>query len=127
MHAEAQPALVLTPQVYKTLRAQANACRVPAKKWDLLQAAHIVGQRYFLPHMETHFMMLRLAWQTRNWHEVFGQLFRLSLVPLGHALARLPAGNPGTAEVSAFASQPIPPHLRAIILRATPMETGRSA
>ena len=39
--------------------------------------------------------MLGLAWRTRDWSEVAGQVLRLALVPLGHLSGRLPLGNPG--------------------------------
>lgn len=46
--------------------------------------------------------MLLLAWEKRMPKEVLGQLFRLALVPLGYLLKRLPIGNSGRADISAF-------------------------
>jgi len=46
--------------------------------------------------------MLRFAFATRDYPELWGQLFRLSLVPIGHLLGKLPSGNIGRAIVSAF-------------------------
>ena len=62
--------------------------------------------------------MLRLALRTRDLREALGQIFRLSLVPFGHLLGRLPIGNPGTADVSAFSTQEIPHSLRKLIANA---------
>ena len=43
------------------------------------------------------------------------QLLRLALVPLGHALARLPMGNIGRARVSAFAPMAPRPEITQLI------------
>ena len=77
------------------------------QRWLLLEAAHVVGQTRIRPHLQVHFLMLGLALETRVTSEVFGQLFRLVLVPLGHAFGRLPIGNSGRSNVSAF--KPMPP------------------
>ncbi len=89
----------------------------------LLQAAHIVGQQHLALHWDSHALMLGLAWQSRNVREVLGQLIRLSLVPLGHWMGRLPAGNPGTSDVSAFAPQAISPALQERMARAAQMKS----
>lgn len=75
-------------------------------RWAWLEAAHVVGQTELRLHWAAHTAMLRFAIQTRNLREVAGQLLRLALVPLGHLLQRLPAGNIGRATVSAFATMP---------------------
>ncbi len=71
-------------------------------RWTWLMAAHVVGQRDWRLHLHRHWCMLLLALQTRDGLEVAGQLLRLALVPAGHVLGRLPAGNVGRATVSAF-------------------------
>ncbi len=103
---------------YSTLRIQATKCIDLQSKWQLLQAAHIVGQRNFWLHIDSHLLMLQLALRTRDWTEAAGQVFRLVLVPFGHLLGRLPVGNPGTADVSAFSTQEISPRLRDLIAKA---------
>nr|WP_315493548.1 DUF3703 domain-containing protein [uncultured Rhodoferax sp.] len=72
------------------------------QRWHLLEAAHIVGQTRFEPHLRVHVAMLNLAWQSKDLPELAGQLFRITLVPVGHLVGRLPIGNPGRANVSAF-------------------------
>jgi hypothetical protein len=62
--------------------------------------------------------MLQLALRTQDWIQAVGQIVRLCLVPFGHLLRRLPVGNPGTADVSAFSTQEIPPCLRNLIAKA---------
>lgn len=81
------------------------------QKWLLLEAAHVMGQRHFKPHLKVHIRMLVLAWNTNDLPEVSGQLFRICLVPLGHLLGRLPIGNPGRANVGAFKPMDLSPEL----------------
>lgn len=85
------------------------------EQWRWLAAAHIVGQPHFLLHLHSHALMLRLALRTRDGAEALGQALRLLLVPIGHALARLPAGNTGRANVSAFRPMEVSGELRALI------------
>ena len=93
--------------------------RLPSEEimsqWDYLSAAHIVGQTNFLLHSKVHLAMLQLALHQRNWSEIFGQMFRLSLVPLGHLFQRLPLGNSGRSNVNAFKTMSIEPKIARLI------------
>jgi len=71
-------------------------------------------------------LMLRLALSNRDWGEVAGQGFRLALVPLGHALGRLPAGNIGRSTVSAFQPMTLSPQTRRLIAQAR-MHAGKTS
>ncbi len=84
------------------LRARQTPIGNGEQRWHLLEAAHIVGQTRFGPHLKVHLAMLALAWELKDLPEVAGQVFRIALVPLGHLIGRLPIGNPGRANVSAF-------------------------
>lgn len=95
-----------------TLSAEAGA------RWEWLEAAHLVGQHDFSLHWMSHTAMLRYALQNRDPGEAAGQVFRLALVPLGHLLKRLPAGNSGRARVSAFAPMPVDKRLGELIRQA---------
>jgi len=86
--------------------------------WLYLEAAHVLGQLHIKPHLHTHAHMLRLALRSRDWAEAAGQVLRLALVPLGHLSGRLPLGNPGRSNVSAFAPLPVRPELAELIGRA---------
>jgi hypothetical protein len=86
--------------------------------WDLLCAAHIAGQHIFPLHIQTHLAMLSFAWQHKQYSEAAGQVFRLILVPIGHALQRLPKGNSGRADISAFKPMEVPPKLQSLIAQA---------
>ncbi len=90
----------------------------PSRRWQWLEAAHVLGQSVMALHWRSHTTMLRYAIQQRDLSEVQGQLLRLALVPLGHALARLPAGNVGRADVNAFKPMEPDPVLRALIDQA---------
>lgn len=68
-------------------------------QWTWLMAAHVVGQHDPALHFDSHRRMLALARQTRDRGEVMGQLLRIALLPLGHLLRRIPAGNIGRATV----------------------------
>ena len=85
------------------------------QRWRLLMAAHVAGQHRLRLHWDSHVRMLGQAWRERDLRELAGQLLRLALVPLGHALRRLPAGNVGRATVSAFATMRPPADVEALL------------
>lgn len=91
------------PLVYRRLVA-ACAAATPGRlsleeRWSWLMAAHVVGQHDVALHFDSHRRMLGLARESRDWAEVAGQLLRIVLLPLGHLLGRIPAGNVGRATV----------------------------
>ena len=73
------------------------------------------GQRDFGRHWRMHVTMLRAAWALRDGRELLGQLLRLSLVPLGHLFGRLPLGNTGRSNVSAFTPMDVPADLKRLL------------
>ena len=87
----------------------------PAAALTPLQRTHLLGQRDFGPHLRVHLHMLRSAWALRAGHEMRGQLLRIVLTPIGHLTGRLPRGNTGTSNVSAFEPMPIAPELRPLL------------
>jgi hypothetical protein len=96
-------AVAFDPALFQALLSQHQQALAPGQRWLLLEAMHVVGQTRLVPHWISHWRMLAQARQDGDWAELFGQLMRLALVPLGHTLGRLPLGNPGRANVSAFA------------------------
>ena len=80
-----------------------------------LERAHVLGQTRFVPHLRVHLRMLRVGWRQRDGREVLGQLLRIALVPVGHLTRRLPLGNTGGANVSAFRPMPVPPELQRLV------------
>lgn len=85
------------------------------ERWTWLMATHVVGQQDLRLHWDSHLRMLRLAARQRDPSEVLGQLMRLALVPLGHALGRLPVGNVGRATVNALRPMEPPPEVRRLM------------
>ncbi|WP_082132827.1 DUF3703 domain-containing protein [Pelagerythrobacter marensis] len=83
--------------------------------WHHLERAHVVAQDRLGPHCVSHWRMLELAWRTRDWRELLGQIFRLSLAPIGNITGRLPIGNSGRSNVSAFARMEIEPEISRVL------------
>ena len=83
--------------------------------WRHLERAHIVAQGMLVPHIYSHWQMLRLAVRTSDVREILGQLARLALAPLGNLTGRLPIGNTGRSDVSAFVHMDIPADLQSIL------------
>ena len=96
---------------YREARQRADT----AAAWRALERAHILSQPVLSIHMVTHFEMLKHAFHTRNGKEIAGQLTRLALAPFGSLTGRIPFGNTGRANVSAFKPMPIPDDLRVIL------------
>ena len=90
-----------------------------AAAWTALERAHILSQPYLGPHLANHLAMLGLAFELREWRETVGQIVRLALAPLGALTGRIPVGNTGRSNVSAFQSMPVPPDLVAKIEAAS--------
>ena len=96
--------------------ARASLVRsAPVLALDQLERAHVLGQHDFVRHAQVHVLMLCAAWALGDRREIRGQLLRLALVPLGHLFRRLPAGNTGRSNVSAFAPMDVPPDLRRLL------------
>lgn len=78
-----------------------------------LERAHILGQRWYITHIQTHFHMLRLALKQSDDREARGQLVRLIGAAPFHLAGWVPVGNTGGADVSATLPMPIPSDLQA--------------
>ena len=87
----------------------------PEERWSWLMAAHVVGQHQVGLHFDSHRRMLGFARETRDWGEVTGQLLRLSLLPLGHLLGRIPLGNIGRSTVGVTARMEPPEPVQRLI------------
>lgn len=108
------------PEVFLALLARYSAAPVAdtSGRWLLLEAAQVVGQTRLGPHLKTHTLMLGPARQDGDWPEATGQLLRLTLAPLGHVVGRLPIGNSGRSNISAFQPMPIRDDIAAVISQA---------
>ncbi|MEL6540281.1 MAG: DUF3703 domain-containing protein [Pseudomonadota bacterium] len=87
----------------------------PEQAWNHLERAHIIAQSKLGPHLFSHWKMLGLAVRSGDAREVVGQIMRLLLAPLGNLTGRLPIGNTGRSNVSAFTHMQIPADLQAIL------------
>lgn len=83
--------------------------------WRALERAHILSQPYLGLHLTNHWEMLTFAIFERDTREIIGQIVRLALAPLGSLTGRIPIGNTGRSNVSAFRPMPVPEDLRNII------------
>ena len=101
----------------RVIAAEMAACRSAIeagdddRAWHHLERVHIVSQSYLGPHLSSHGAMMGFAIRRRDWSEVLGQMVRIILAPLGSLTGRLPVGNTGRSNVSAFAPMPIPSDL----------------
>ncbi len=98
---------------FRMARAEGNY----ASAWHALERGHILSQRRLSLHLHSHGVMLRYALARGEWGEVVGQVIRLVLAPLGTITGRIPRGNTGRSNVSAFEPMAVP-HDIAIILDA---------
>lgn len=80
------------------------------------ERAHVLGQWYITTHVRAHLGMLQIGWRRRDAREVIGQLLRIPGAMIGSALGRVPRGNTGGSNVSAFREMPIPSDLRRILI-----------
>lgn len=95
-------------QAFERARRERDA----VSAWSALERAHIVSQPYLAMHLANHWEMLKFAVDQRDAKEVFGQLLRLGLAPLGALTGRIPVGNTGRSNVGAFQPMPVPDDLR---------------
>ncbi|HEY8607400.1 MAG TPA: DUF3703 domain-containing protein [Noviherbaspirillum sp.] len=80
-----------------------------------LELAHVLGQRHVLPHVITHWWMLRIGLRRRVLGEVTGQGLRIVLGALGSAAGIVPTGNTGGTDVGMFRRMPVDAEIRRLI------------
>jgi uncharacterized protein DUF3703 len=80
-----------------------------------LERAHVLGQQSVVPHVQSHWLMLRVAVHRREATAFLGQAARIVLGALGSALGSVPTGNTGGTNISMFKRLPIAPELLEII------------
>jgi hypothetical protein len=80
-----------------------------------LERAHVLGQRHVVPHVQAHWLMLRIGLSRRSFAEVLGQSIRIVLGALGSAIGVVPTGNTGGTNVSMFKRLPIDPELEKLL------------
>jgi hypothetical protein len=83
--------------------------------FEHFERAHVLGQWYVGSHVRAHLGMLRVGWRRRDLREIVGQLMRIPGGMIGSAVGRVPRGNTGGANVSAFSEMPIAPELKRLL------------
>lgn len=83
-----------------------------AEAFHHLERAHVLGQRYVVPHTRTHIRMLCIGVKTRNLREIIGQLIRIPGGIVASAIGKVPIGNTGGANIKLTATPPIPDDLK---------------
>jgi hypothetical protein len=84
---------------------------------DRLETAHVLGQGHVMPHVRSHWAMLRIAARRRLLADACGQAMRIVLGAAGSALGLVPTGNTGSSAVSMFRRMPIAPRIAALLER----------
>ncbi|TCS36832.1 uncharacterized protein DUF3703 [Paucimonas lemoignei] len=72
-----------------------------------LERAHVLGQRHVVPHVRSHWAMLKVGMMRRSAGEVAGQAIRIIIGALGSAIGVVPVGNTGGTNISMFSRLPI--------------------
>ena len=81
------------------------------------ERAHILGQRFVLPHTQSHWWMLRVGWRKRDFREIIGQVTRI-IASLIASRIWVPIGNTGGANVHPLRTMKVPEDLAEILKRA---------
>ncbi len=85
-----------------------------------LERAHVIGQAHVLPHVRSHWQILRVELRRGRPLAVLGQAVRMVLGALGSAVGVVPTGNTGGSDISMFRRLPIAPDLQDIIAGRKP-------
>lgn len=80
-----------------------------------LERAHVLGQMHVIPHVRSHWHMLRVEVRRGRPVAVFGQVVRIVLGALGSTVGVVPRGNTGGSDISMFSRMPIDPQLQKLI------------
>ncbi|EMY63053.1 DUF3703 domain-containing protein [Leptospira terpstrae] len=83
-----------------------------------LERAHILGQRFVIPHTYNHWWMLKVGIRNKDKREIFGQLVRLAVAGIGSLIGRVPIGNTGGADIGIMQVLPIQEDLKVLLERA---------
>jgi len=76
--------------------------------WHHLERAHVIGQKYPIPHTAVHWEMLKFGFRIKSVKEVIGQLPRLVMGGIKSFVGTIPIGNTGGANVHPLKPMTIP-------------------
>jgi hypothetical protein len=80
-----------------------------------LEVAHVLGQRHVVPHIASHWWMLKIGLKRKSSSEVVGQAIRIMLGALATAFGIVPVGNTGGTNISMFKRLPVQDQLRQLV------------
>ncbi len=80
-----------------------------------LERAHVLGQQQVVPHVRSHWAMLKIAVKRDSIRDGFGQILRIALGAIGSAVGLVPSGNTGGSDISMFARLPLEPEIAALL------------
>jgi hypothetical protein len=83
-----------------------------------LERAHVLGQSSTWLHVRVHLLMLLWGLRERRPREAAGQVLRVAGAAAKTPFGKVPTGNTGGANVSAFRRMPIDAELQRLIDRA---------
>lgn len=87
--------------------------------WLHLERAHIIGQKYPIPHTVVHWQMLKFGFRIKNVKEIIGQLPRLLFGGVKSFVGTVPVGNTGGASVPPLKSMAIPADIQKLFDKYT--------
>ena len=90
-----------------------------ANCWKHLERAHIIGQKYPVPHTAVHWEMLKFGFRIKNTKEIIGQLPRLVFGGIKSFVGTVPVGNTGGADVHPLKPMAIPEDIRKLFDKYT--------
>lgn len=111
----------MTPKLKRAFEAEMAAAHRLCREGRLdhaflhLEIAHVLGQRYVLPHIRTHWRMLKLGWRRRSPAEIVGQAVRIVPGAIGSACGIVPTGNTGGTNINMFKQLPIAPDIARLL------------
>ena len=79
-----------------------------------LERAHILGQRYVIPHTKSHWWMLKIAIKQQSIKAIVGQVTRM-LASVIFSRVWVPLGNTGGVNVNPMAPMVVPEDLKKIL------------
>lgn len=97
------------------LAKQANMVGNHAQAFNLLEDAHVIGQKSTYLHCLVHYLMLKHGFEKRDIVEVFGQILRIFGALTKTCFGLLPSGNTGGSNVGPFTPMPISAQNKRII------------
>ncbi|MEQ1548245.1 MAG: DUF3703 domain-containing protein [Chakrabartia sp.] len=104
----------MKPELAAALALEMAAARAAFASGDddqtfaFLERAHILGQRSLLPHILTHWWMLKVGVRRADRREIIGQVTRCIGVVFFNTFGWVPRGNTGGANVSPLKPMPVP-------------------